>query len=210
MADSRFVALFSDIGGVLGTNGWDTALRLKIARQFNCDTEEIQMRHRMMFDSYERGYMTFEQYLRRVFFASPRDFTLDDVRQSAFNESVPWIENISLLRRIKIANGLKLALISNEGEGLTEYRARKFGLRELADFMVFSHFVHRRKPDLEMWHLALNLAQVEPAETIYIDDREIFVEVAAELGFTAIQHVSLDATRGQLQQLGLAAPDQNC
>ncbi len=209
MTDSKYVALFSDIGGVLGTNGWDTSLRLKIARQFDCDSDEIQARHRMMFDSFERGYMNFEQYLRRVFFASPRTFTLDDVRQSAFNESVPWPENIALLKSVKTANRLKLALISNEGEGLTEYRVHKFGLRDLADFLVFSHFVHMRKPDLEMWHLALNLAQVTASETIYIDDREVFVEVAAELGFTSIHHTSLHETADQLAQLGLLVPDRD-
>ncbi len=209
MANSKYVALFSDIGGVLGTNGWDTSLRLKIAQHFNCDSEEIQARYRMMFDSYERGYMTFEQYLRRVFFASPRNFAVDDVRQCAFDESVPWVKNIELVRCVKESNRLKLALISNEGEGLTEYRVRKFRLREVADFMVFSHFVHMRKPDLEMWHLALNLAQVRPSETIYIDDREVFVEVAAELGFTAIHHISLEGTQDRFAQLGLAVPDQD-
>jgi len=99
-------------------------------------------------------------------------------------------------------------LISNEGEGLTEHRVRKFGLRELADFLVFSYFVHMRKPDLEIWNLALNLAQVDPSETIYIDDREMFAEVAAEMGFTAICHVSLEKTRDRLLQLGLRVPDQ--
>jgi putative hydrolase of the HAD superfamily len=208
MANPKFVAVFSDIGGVLGTNGWDTELRLRIAERFRCDKEEIQARHRLMFDSYERGYMTFEQYLLRVFFATPRPFTIDEVRQFAYGESIPWHDNINLLRRVKAANNLKIGLISNEGEGLTEHRVRKFGLRELADFLVFSYFVHMRKPDLEIWNLALNLAQVDPSETIYIDDREMFAEVAAEMGFTAICHVSLEKTRDRLLQLGLRVPDQ--
>ena len=207
MAQSRFIALFSDIGGVLGTNGWDTALREKIAEHFECDHSEIQARHRMMFDSYERGYMTFEQYLNRVFFASPRSCRVEDVRDYAYSLSVPWPENIALLRQVKKENGLKVALISNEGEGLTEYRVRKFGLRELADFLVFSHFVHMRKPDLEIWRLALNLAQVEASEAIYIDDREIFVDVAADLGFAVIQHTSVQETRDRLRSLGLTVPD---
>ena len=50
---------------------------------------------------------------------------------------------------------LKIALISNEGRGLTEHRVRKFHLRELAEFMIFSNCVGYRKPDREIWRLAL-------------------------------------------------------
>ena len=204
MARLRYHVLFSDVGGVLGTNGWDTRLRRKLCEHFGMGCDDVQERHRLMFDSFERGHMRFEEYLERVFFARPRDFTIDDVRQFAYGESVPWPENIALLKRVKEANRLKVGLISNEGEGLTEYRVRKFGLRDVADFMIFSHFVHLRKPDREMWELGLNLAQVSPAESIYIDDREAFAAIAAEMGFTAIHHVSLEGTREKLSELGLA------
>lgn len=207
MAKSRFHALFSDIGGVLGTNGWDTRLRSKAAQRFQCDAEEIERRHGLVFDSFERGYMSFEQYLRHVFFAEPRDFDLEDVREFAYSESVAWPENIRLLQTVKASNGLKLALISNEGEGLTNYRVRSWGLRNWADFLVFSHCVHYRKPDHAIWQLALDLAQARAEECIYIDDRQMFVDIARELGFTALQHQSLERTRDQLQELGLRVSD---
>ncbi len=201
---SKFRVLFSDIGGVLGTNGWDTNLRMTIAARYGIDFESTEKRHQLMFDSYERGYMSFEDYLKHVYFASPRDFTLEELRAFTYEASTAWPENIALLKRVKLANKLKLALISNEGRGITEHRIRKFGLRDLADFMVISHFVHFRKPDHEIWKLALNLAQATPTESIYIDDREMFVNVAAEIGFTAVQHVSLETTKNRLLELGLA------
>jgi putative hydrolase of the HAD superfamily len=101
-------------------------------------------------------------------------------------------------------NRLKLALISNEGRGITEHRIGKFGLQDVADFLVISHFVHFRKPDREIWQLALNLAQSTPAESIYVDDRKMFVNVAAEMGFATVHHVALDTTRERFRQLGLA------
>ncbi len=52
---SRFRVLYSDIGGVLGTNGWDTNLRMTIAAHYGVDFESIEKRHQLMFDSYERG-----------------------------------------------------------------------------------------------------------------------------------------------------------
>jgi putative hydrolase of the HAD superfamily len=142
--------------------------------------------------------------LRYVFFDVPRHFTLEELRNYSYRESVAWPENINFLKQTKQLNGLKLALISNEGRGLTEHRVRKFRLKELADFMVFSHCVGYRKPDREIWRLALNLAQVEPGESLYLDDRKMFVDIAADMGFTAIHYLSLEDSRNRLRELGLA------
>src|SRR5581483_6291958 len=201
MSHPKFRALYSDIGGVLGTNGWDTSLRKQITNHFGVDSSMIESRHQLMFDSFERGYMSFESYLNYVFFNVPRAFTLEELRAYTYNASTAWRENIEFFLRVKRNNHLKLALISNEGRGITEHRVGKFGLRELADFMVISHYVHYRKPDLEIWSLALNLAQVTAEESIYIDDREMFVNVARDIGFTAIHHISLDNTRVELRKL---------
>lgn len=203
MPHPRFRALYCDIGGVLGTNGWDGKLRRQIIEHFGCEPDPIEARHHLVFDSYERGYMSFESYLQYVFFNVPRPFTLEEVREYTYNASVAWPENIELMGRVKRDNKLKLALISNEGRGITEHRVGKFGLREIADFLVVSHYVHYRKPDLEIWRLALNLAQVTAEESIYIDDRQIFVDIAREMGFTAFQHTSLESTKAELRKLGL-------
>jgi len=206
MSHSKFHILYSDVGGVLGTNGWDTSLRRRIAEHFQVETREIESRHRLNFDTYERGFMTFEKYLKYVFFGSPRPFTVEQVRDYAYAASTPWPQNIGFYQQVKRANQLKVGVISNEGMGLTEHRVRKFGLRDLAEFMVFSHATHLRKPDPEIWHLALNLAQAAPEESLYIDDRPMFVEVAAEYGFTAIRYTSLEKLARELAELGLAVP----
>lgn len=203
MTSPKYQVLYSDIGGVLGTNGWDTSLRQTICDHFEVIFEDIESRHHLMFDTYERGYMSFEQYLHYVFFGNPRPFKLEQLRDYTYAQSVAWPENIALFQQVKRENNLKLGLISNEGSGITEHRVGKFGLRDLADFMVISHFVHMRKPDPSIWKLALNIAQVSAGESIYIDDREMFVDVAADLGFTVIHHVSLENTRKEFQQLGL-------
>jgi putative hydrolase of the HAD superfamily len=203
MSHGEFKLVLSDVGGVLGTNGWDSNVRRTVCQYFGLIESEIAERHQLMFDSYERGYMTFEQYLLRVFFGSPRLFSVDEVRDLAYAQSVPWPENIALLRQVKRANHVRLGLISNEGEGLTGHRVDKFKLGELADFMIFSHCVHMRKPDRGIWQLGLDLAQAKPEETLYIDDRSMFVEVAADMGFTAIQHVSIEETAVQIKNFGL-------
>ena len=203
MGNPRFRVLYSDIGGVLGTNGWDSDLRRRITEHFHVDPDEIEPRHHLMFDSFERGYLSFEEYLEEVFFFTPRDFSLEELRTYAYHASEPWPENIHFFKRLKKANALKVGLISNEGRGITEHRVKKFGLRDLADFMVISHFVHYRKPDPEIWMLALNLAQAEVTECLYVDDRAIFVKAAAAMGLTAVHYTSLLDIRQQFQNIGL-------
>jgi putative hydrolase of the HAD superfamily len=203
MSATNFQIVFSDIGGVLGTNGWGSDLRAKVVSHFNLDGAIIDKRHHLMFDSYERGFLTFEQYLQYVFFEEPRPFALATLRDFIYTGSIPWPDSIELFHQVKRANQIKLALISNEGQGITEYRMEKFGLPALADFIIVSHYVHLRKPDAQIWELALNLAQVKVENAIYVDDREIFVRRAADLGFTAFQHVSVEQTRKQFEKLGL-------
>lgn len=206
MAGTLFHILFSDIGGVLGTNGWDTDLRRRTVEHFDLAWEEIDKRHQLVFDSFERGFMTLERYVNHVFFHSPRKFSPEDVHKYIYSASVAWPQNIALFEEVKRMNGLKFGLISNEGQGITEHRVSKFGLRNIADFLVISHCVHMRKPDTQIWQLALDLAQAKPHEAIYVDDRELFVQVAAELGISAFQHTSLETTRAQFLNLGLVVP----
>ncbi len=41
--------------------------------------------------------MSFEDYLQRVYFASPRDFTLEELRDYTYDASTAWPENIAFL-----------------------------------------------------------------------------------------------------------------
>jgi putative hydrolase of the HAD superfamily len=205
MAKSRYKAVFTDVGGVIATNGWDTPLRAKMVEHFQLDHKEVDSRHQLMFDSYERGNLTFEQYLNWTIFYEPRPFALDEVRQWIFNQAEMLPGTYELYKTVKQKNGIKLAIISNEGGGLTEDRVRRFRLGELADYMLFSNTVGMRKPDPGIWKLALVLAQVNMDESIYIDDRKMFVDFAAQLGFTAYQHVSAQETEKYLASVGLSA-----
>jgi len=73
------------------------------------------------------------------------------------------------------------------------------------DFFVSSCFVHYRKPDKDMFRIALDVSQAPSEQVVYIDDRGMFVEVARELGITGIIHTGYEATRRSLEELGLTS-----
>jgi len=106
---------------------------------------------------------------------------------------------------LKARHGLKVAVVSNEGRELTEHRIRTFRLSEFVDFFVSSCFVHIRKPDTDIFRLALDIAQVPPTEVAYVEDRRMFVQVARQMGILGIHHTDFETTRSALARAGLTA-----
>ena len=203
MAGQPITALFLDIGGVLLTNGWDRQARKLAAETFGLDREETDERHHLTFDTFEEGKLTLDEYLNRTVFYKPQAFSLADFKAFMFSRSQPFPEMIDLIRRLKARHGLKVATLSNEGRELTAYRMRTFKFEEFVDFFISSCYVHFRKPDPDIYRIALDLAQVEPEQVAYIEDRPMFVEVAESLGFRGVVHKGLDSTRSALEKLGL-------
>ncbi len=200
-------ALFVDIGGVLLTNGWDRMARRLAGETFGLDCEEMDERHHLTFDTYEEGKLSLDEYLDRVVFYEERPFTRDHFRTFMFAQSRPIPEMIELVCRLKSQYGLKIAAVSNEGRELNSHRIEEFKLGTFIDFFVSSCFVHFRKPDADIFRIALDIAQVEPAQVVYIEDRPMFVEVARGLGIKGIVHAGHDATRHLLAGFGLKLPE---
>lgn len=198
-----FTHLFTDIGGVLLTNGWDRSMRKEAARIFNFDYDEMNERHRLTFDIYEQGKLSMAEYLDRTVFYEPRAFGREEFRAYMFSRSQPLPGMLDFLAGLKERHGLKVAAVSNEGRGLTVHRVRTFGLSRVIDFFICSCFVHFRKPDADVWRIALDVSLAEKENVVYIDDRAIFVEVAAGLGIKGIVHKDLETTKEALAEMGL-------
>lgn len=196
-------ALFLDVGGVMLTNGWDTKLRKRVAEHFQLDPADLESRHRMTFDTYECGKITFDVFLDRVVFYQPRPFTRDDFKNYVFEQARPFADMIDLFKTLKAKHALKIAVLSNEGRELTVDRVARFHLKEFVDFFIVSSFVHLRKPDTDIYQMALDVSMFEPQEVVYIDDRLMFVEVATTLGIRSIQHTDFQSTKTKLAALGL-------
>jgi putative hydrolase of the HAD superfamily len=120
-----------------------------------------------------------------------------------FAQSKPYPEMIELVAQLKVRHGLKIAVVSNEGRELNAYRIRKFKLDGFVDFFVSSCFVHIRKPDADIFRLALDIAQAPARQVVYIEDTPMFVQIAADVGIRSILHTNYKSTRAKLASLGL-------
>jgi putative hydrolase of the HAD superfamily len=203
MSPGPITHLFLDIGGVLLSNGWDRHVRREAAQRFGLDYEEMNDRHKMSFDTYEEGKLNLDTYLNQVVFYRERPFSRKEFKDFMFAQSQAHPEMISLVRGLKKTYRLWSAAISNEGRELTVYRIKKFKLHTIIDFFVSSCFVHFRKPDQDLYRMALDISQAQPGRSVYIDDRALFVEVAQGLGLNGIHHTGFESTRTALAALGL-------
>lgn len=204
MTTTKITSLLLDIGGVLLTNGWGRSSRRTAAQKFNLDLEDMDERHHLTFDTYEEGKLTLDQYLDRVVFNQERSFSRDDFKAFMFDQSQPFQDMIDLVRDIKLRYGLKIVAVNNEGKELSLYRIGRFQLDSFIDYFVSSCYVHFRKPDADIYHMALNMAHTGVEHALYIDDRLLFVEVARGLGINGIHHTDRNSTRKALASFGLS------
>jgi putative hydrolase of the HAD superfamily len=195
--------LFLDIGGVLLTNGWDHHARKRAATSFKLELADMEDRHHLTFDTFEEGKLTLEEYLDRVVFYQKRPFTRAQFRRFMFAQSKPYPEMIELVAQLKVRHGLKIAVVSNEARELNSHRIRKFKLNGFVDFFISSCFVHLRKPDADIFRLALDIAQVPANQVVYIENTPMFIRIAEGLGIQSILHRDYRSTCAKLASFGL-------
>jgi len=194
-------ALFLDIGGVLLTNGWGTDFRERAIEKFNLDKKETEERHHLTFDTYEEGKLTLDEYLGRVVFNEPRNFSIEEFKKFMFEQSAELPGALEYFKSLKKQYNLKVIAVSNEGREINEYRIKKFKLSDLFDAYISSCYIHLRKPDRDVWHIACDISQIPPEHALYIDDRLMFVEVAQSYGIQAMHYEGLDSAKAYISTL---------
>jgi putative hydrolase of the HAD superfamily len=195
--------LFLDIGGVLLTNGWDHRARKRAATHFKLDWAEMQERHELNFETHEEDKITLQEYLDRVVFYQKRPFSRTEFRRFMFAQSKPDAEMIELVRNLKAKYRLKIVVVSNEAREVNAYRIRQFKLDQFVDAFISSCFVRLRKPDADIFKLALDIAQTPVRQIIYIENTPLFVQVAEGFEIRSILHTDYKSTYMKLATFGL-------
>jgi putative hydrolase of the HAD superfamily len=201
--NGSITTIFLDIGGVLLSDGWDRHARKRAATTFNLDLTEMETRHHLTFETYEEGELTMNEYLELVVFYKERSFTQAQFRRFMFAQSISYPKMIELIHSLKVWHGLKIIVVSNEARELNAYRVRKFKLGRFVDSFITSCFVHLRKPDSDIFRLALDIAQVPAQQVVYIDNTPMFIKIASSLGIRSILHTDYASTCAQLDAFGL-------
>jgi putative hydrolase of the HAD superfamily len=203
MADVNTV--FWDNGGVILTNGWDRTARRTAVEKFKLDWADFEDRHELMLNDFETGRVTLDEYLRRTVFYREHSFTPDHFKKFMFEQSQPFPESLDFLKKLSQTRRYALASLNNESRELNEYRIHTFHLRDYFESFFSSCYLALRKPNVEIYKLALKITQRSPEECVMIDDRGLNLETAKELGMHTIQYKSTSQMRSELEKLNVVA-----
>jgi putative hydrolase of the HAD superfamily len=193
--------IFFDIGGVLLSNGWGHESRQRAAKQFGLSYPEMEELHHFIFNVYEIGRITLDEYLDVVVFNRSRDFSREQFTAFMFSCSVELPGMLPWLREWRKSCPCRIFSINNEGRELNDYRIEKFGLRDCFDGFISSCEVGMRKPDPGIFRLALGIVHARPEECLYFDDRAMLAGAAAKLGIRSYRHEGFASTTAMLEAL---------
>ena len=192
--------LFLDIGGILLSDGWGHESRQEAARLFDIDYAEMERLHNVIFNVYEIGRITLDDYLDIAVFNKERNFSRQEFKEFMFSQSSELPCTLQWLIRWKQQrNDVRIISINNEGKELNDYRIKKFGLHRCFDAFISSGDVGMSKPDPGIFQLAIGVAQRDPQQCFYFDDRPMLAEAAKRVGIRAYHHRDFETTKALIE-----------
>ena len=203
MSDTEIKVLFFDVGGVLLTNGWDTASRRAGAERFGLDWDEFQERHHLVSRDLEVGKLTLAAYLQRTVFHRDRPFTETEFTKFIKSRSVAKPEPLALARELASTDRYLMATLNNESRELNDYRIEMFDLRSSFSMFLTSSYLGVAKPNERIYKIAVEVTGYRPDQCVFIDDRKINLECAILEGIHPIHFTDADALATSLSDLGV-------
>lgn len=161
-----------------------TALEIK-----NLDIRDIHPHQKGFFLEYELGHLSDAEFIPRMRQDYDCDNLTDEQLWEAWNTLLPSID----MRRFELLEdlrtGYKLFLLSNSNAGHMACVKKRFfetsGGKEFDSYFeksFYSHEIHLRKPDPELFRRVLKEAGIAGEETLFIDDNDCNFSGAIDLG----------------------------
>jgi putative hydrolase of the HAD superfamily len=178
---SPLFAAFSSYSEHLGVSGEDFGRAMARA------TEE-HGEHPLF--ALERGEITEQEFLDRLERAMQellgRHVDLHSMAERLMADLHPNEELFAYYRRLRDERGLRLGILTNNVREWEPLWRAKLPIDEIFEDVVDSAFVGMRKPEPEIYALALERLGVEASACAFVDDTEVNVDAARALGLHAV------------------------
>ena len=138
--------IFFDIGGVLGTNGWDREQRARALQKFGIEDDDFEHRHHQVVSEFETGAMSLEEYLDVTVFYAPRLFSREDFELYMLGLSEPNPYTIEIAKHVAATGRVRVMTMNNESAVLNVYRIDRFALQPIVSAFLSSCWLGVRKP----------------------------------------------------------------
>lgn len=111
-------------------------------------------------------------------------------------------DTVKIFNELKSA-GIPIYALTNWSHEAFPVAFERYGFMKQFDGIVVSGYEKLLKPDHAIYQVLMDRYNINPAESVYIDDNKANAEASAELGFNSIHFHSADQLRQELRSLGL-------
>lgn len=195
--DPSIKNLIFDLGGVILDLSIYSALQ-SIADISGMDSNRVKQLfvESPGFEAYEKGEITdveFRDFVRKVYDIDASDEVLDKC-WNAMLVNIPLVK-LELLDELKKTHNVFLLSNTNDihVHHINTILLPRVTERSLEDFFhhaYYSHTMKMRKPDAEIFQKVLDLENLNPSQTLFLDDNEANIEGASKLGIQTLHVVS--------------------
>ena len=198
MADLKNIIF--DLGGVLINIDYKKTERAFIGLGFeNFEAMYSQFSADAIFEKLETGKITNKDFYDKLISLSDNTITANQIK-NAWNELIlDWrVKSLDFLEML--SPKYKLFLLSNTNAIHHEYfinslnhETNRTEIDSLFTKAYYSHEIHLRKPNTDIFEFVAKDANIKIEETLFIDDSYNNIETAKELGFKT--HLLLEKER---------------
>ena len=143
----------------------------------------------------ERGELTEREFLDDLAWGLEEELghrpKLHRFREIWFEALQPNEPMLALMRELS-ERGYRMAILTNNVREWEELWRSKLPVDEIFELVVDSAWVGMRKPEPEIYTLTIARldSDLDPAQCLFIDDNELNVDAARDLGLTAVRFES--------------------
>jgi 2-haloacid dehalogenase len=158
---------------------------------------------RISLDDHECGRMSGEGLLERLQGLTGRPVTAAQVHAKWVDMFELQPDMVDLAQRL--SQRYRVYLLSNIGDLHWEHLCREYSVHRIGHGALPSFIAGAMKPDGAIYAEAERRFALEPAATVFIDDREDNIKAARSRGWHGIVHSGYEQTRVALRELGVEA-----
>lgn len=159
------------------------------------------MFHNPLWNEFDRSVLSANEIVERFKTLSPENTSVITEVFSNLDKMIqpreyvmPWLEELK-------ASGYRLFILSNYAEHTYEITHEKLKFLDLMDGILFSYQCKLIKPEPDIYRHLLSDFQLEPSESVFIDDKTENIEAANALGIKGIVFQNFKDAKSQLEAL---------
>jgi putative hydrolase of the HAD superfamily len=192
-----------DLGNVVLKDDWgrnNQEVMKVFTKKYNITLDDMKEPWFTVYDDFYTGKITEDKFWT-VFLSQSgvEKFDLDEAKSFYKQNQGP---NGQMLEYVKeLSKNHKISILSNIPKEWVDYKIATFGLDKIFNPIIASGYVGCKKPDKEIFEIALKKLNSKAKDCVFIDDREKNIVTAKQLGMKTILFVSKEELEEELENV---------